>query len=192
VADGIEPQAGELTWRVYPDAAEQGSAVTTWTPAVVEPAPGGLEDDLYRTWRQAVSAGLSEDNPMVFQAGSETVKRSGRWSVPPYLRLRGGSGSIKLDFRQAVPLSPVIVVEVKNGLGAIKMILPRGWAVRSDGLSRSMGTCRIEVDDTPIPGLPLLIVRGKLSLGTFVMRYPTAREDRKLAKQLAREAESLR
>ncbi|MDR1077701.1 MAG: cell wall-active antibiotics response protein [Propionibacteriaceae bacterium] len=199
VADGSEPVAGEPTWRVYPDQVEpesvpleSGAGLTAWTPGLVEPAPDQLTDGLYQAWRKAVSAGSSEDNPMVFQAGSDTVKRSGRWNVPPYLRLHSGSGSIKLDFRQAVPLSPVIVVEVKTGMGTIKLLLPRGWAARSDVLSRSWGTCRIEVEDTPEAGSPLLIVRGKVSLGTFVMRYPTAREDRKLAKRMAREAESLR
>ncbi|MDR1387441.1 MAG: cell wall-active antibiotics response protein [Propionibacteriaceae bacterium] len=196
---GFEPLNGPSAWRIYPDAAAAAGPLepeadlreVVWAPEAVPPAPAGVSADLYQAWRQAVSAGQSEDNPMVIQPGSGQVKREGSWSVPPYLLLRGGMGSIELDFRQAVPLSPVVVVDVRGGLGTIKLLLPAGWAAHGDGLARGLGSCRIKVEDTPAAGLPLLIVRGRLDVGSFTVRHPTAREDRKLAKRLARQAEKL-
>ena len=76
--------------------------------------------------------------------------------------------------------APVIEVEVIAGAGSITIIVPDGWAVNDDRLGKSMGTKTIKVTRTPAPGAPLLVVYGSVGMGTFKVRPPSAREQRRI------------
>ena len=65
------------------------------TPAVTS-APVG-ENGL-------VLPGFQPEDPLVLAAGAGSVKRVGRWELPPWVKISPAMGSVKLDCREAVAL----------------------------------------------------------------------------------------
>lgn len=165
---GVALQAktyGDLERLVADLSAELPWRTAARPPAVVQgpPAPG-----------------YSREDPLRLDGGMSSEKRDGVWVVPPFLRLSSGMGSVKINCLQASAAAPVIEVEVIAGAGSITIIVPDGWAVNDDRLGKSMGTKTIKVTRTPAPGAPLLVVYGSVGMGTFKVRPPSAREQRRI------------
>lgn len=131
--------------------------------------------------------GYSPQDPLVLAAGGSTLRRDGVWSVPPYVRIHGDIGSVRLDFRRARPAAQVIWMDVSGGVGTIVMVLPEGWAARTERLRPGIGTRRIKVFEEPEPGQPVLVLSGSLGVGTLIVRYPNGRDERRLRRLLRRE-----
>lgn len=131
--------------------------------------------------------GYSAQDPLVLAAGGSTLRKEGVWTVPPYVRIRGDIGSVRLDFRRSRPSSPVIQLDVSGGVGTIVMVLPQGWAVQAERLTPGIGSRRIRVGEEPSPGNTLLVLSGSLGVGTLVVRHPNRRDERRLRRQLRRE-----
>lgn len=162
-------QAGAQSF--VPDAADPGGPpALVPTPVPVPPRPG-----------------FSPHDPLVLAAGGSTLRKDGVWTVPPYVRIHGDIGSIRLDFRRARPASQVIQLDVSGGAGTVVMVLPQGWAVQAERLRPGIGTRRITVLEEPEPGLPVLVLSGSLGIGTVVVRYPNRGDERRLRRQLRRE-----
>lgn len=130
--------------------------------------------------------GYSREDPLVISGGMSTDKRSGDWTVPPFLRINQGMGTIKLDCHQATAAAQVIEIEVLGGAGTTVIILPRDWGVDADRLSSSWGTKSIKVGRNPSPGSPLLVIYGTLGMGTFKVRPVSDRELRRTARRASR------
>lgn len=116
------------------------------------------------------SVGFRPDSPLSLTAGFASEKRGGQWVVPPYLRVQGAMDTVRLDCLQARAGAEVIDLEVQPGLGTIVLVLPEGWAVNADQLSKGWGTLKVKVPGLPAPGCPLFVVHGSLGLGTFKAR----------------------
>jgi hypothetical protein len=58
------------------------------------------------------------------------------------------------------------------------LVLPDGWAVNTDRLSKGWGSMSIKVLREPAPGKPLLVLYGSLGLGSLKVR-PSNRFDRR-------------
>jgi hypothetical protein len=145
-----------------------GSALQAKTYADLEPLIADLSVDVpWRTRRpgsprmpvqQPPPAGYSRADLLRLDGGVSSERRDGEWVVPPFLHISSGMGSVKLNFLRATAAAPVIEVNVIAGVGSVVLILPDGWAVNDDRLSKSMGSKMIKAPRTPTPGQPVLLL----------------------------------
>jgi hypothetical protein len=136
--------------------------------------------------RSAPSAGYSREDPLRLDAGMSSEKRRGVWTVPPFLVINPGLGSVKLNCLEAIPAAQLIEIAVIGGAGSILLVLPDGWGADTDRLSKSMGSRSVKVPRDPAPGKPLLIFHGSLGLGQFKVRPPHRSELRRIARMAKR------
>lgn len=115
-------------------------------------------------------AAAPTDKPVVLRAGMSTLKRTGDWDVPARLKLQSGMGTIVLDFCDAVIRHPVVDVEVDVGAGTVRLLLPDDATADLDDVTNSMGTVRSKVPSRPRPGALHLVVHGRTTMGTLVVR----------------------
>jgi hypothetical protein len=116
------------------------------------------------------SAGYSREDPLRLDGGMSSEKRRGVWTVPPFIRINQGVGSVKLNCLEATPAAQLIEIEVIGGAGSVVLVLPDGWAVDSDRLSKAWGSKSVKVPREPAPGKPLLLIHGSLGMGSFKVR----------------------
>jgi hypothetical protein len=116
--------------------------------------------------------------PVVIAGGASSEKRTGVWEVPPYLRVSGDLGSVRLDFREAVCLAPVVDIDVSGGAGSVRLIVPEGWGVDSDGVSKGWGSVRNRAERTARPGLPQLVLHGSAGIGSVSVKVVVPRHRR--------------
>jgi hypothetical protein len=127
--------------------------------------------------------GYSREDPLRLDAGMSSEKRQGAWTIPPFVRISPGMGSVKLDCLDATPAAAVIEVEVTAGAGSILIVLPDGWAADVDRLTNSWGSKAVKVARDPEPGKPLLVFYGAVGLGSFKVRPPSRRDLRRAARR---------
>ena len=127
------------------------------------------------------AAGYSREDPLRLDGGMGTEKRRGVWTVPPFMLINQGVGSVKLNCLEATPAAQLIEVQVIGGAGSIVLVLPDGWAADTDRLSKSWGSKSVKVPRDPAPGKPLLVIYGSLGLGSFKVRPPSRLEKRRIA-----------
>jgi hypothetical protein len=127
--------------------------------------------------RSAPSAGYSREDPLRLNGGMSSERRRGVWTVPPFMVISPGMGSVKLNCLEAIPAAQLIEIAVIGGAGSILLVLPDGWAADVDRLSKSWGSKAVKVPRDPAPGKPLLVFHGALGLGQFKVR-PASRFER--------------
>lgn len=120
-------------------------------------------------WQPAPPAGPA---PVVLKSGMGDIKRTGAWQVPPVLEVQSSLGDAVLDFTRAVLPQQVVEVRVKLGAGDARLILPDGATADVDGVSAGMGSVKSKVPAGPQHGQLHVVVRGKVSMGDVVVRYP--------------------
>ncbi|MGV1009040.1 MAG: DUF1707 SHOCT-like domain-containing protein [Dermatophilaceae bacterium] len=130
--------------------------------------------------------GTSPEHPLVLSAGMSSHVRRGVWTVPAYLSLSAGAGTVKLDFQQAICPHPVVDVAVSGGLGSIVLVLPEGWAANTDQIGKGIGSVSNKVDALPQPGKPLLVLHGSSAVGSVKVRHPSRRDRRLMRRALSR------
>ena len=114
--------------------------------------------------------GFSADDPLRISANFSNELRTGRWVVPPFIVAAPNMSNVKLDMRDAVPQSDVIHLTVEGVAGSLILVVPPGWAVDSDRVSKGLGTVRNRIGPVPQAGYPVIVVAGGMGLGTFVAR----------------------
>ena len=129
------------------------------------------------------SAGYSREDPLRLDGGMGSEKRGGVWTVPPFMLINQGLGSVKLNCLEATPAAQLIEVEVIGGAGSIVLVLPDGWAVDADRLSKSLGSKSVNVPREPAPGKPLLVIYGALGMGSFKVRPANRFDQRRIEKK---------
>jgi hypothetical protein len=103
--------------------------------------------------------------------GSRSFK--GYWTVPPMIVVGGTGASTRLDFTAAQLLSPTITVEFRGNYGgAAEFIVPRGSAVRLDGLQMRGGHITNKVAPVDVPSAMTLVVTGTKKGGSVSIRHP--------------------
>ena len=127
------------------------------------------------------SAGYSREDPLRLDGGMSSEKRRGVWTMPPFILINQGVGSVKLNCLEATPAAELIEIEVIGGAGSIVLVLPDGWAVDADRLSKSWGSKAVKVPREPAPGKPLLVIYGSLGMGSLKVRPPNRLDQRRIA-----------
>jgi hypothetical protein len=130
----------------------------------------------------APSAGYSREDPLRLDGGMSSERRRGVWTVPPFVVINPGLGSVKLNCLEAAPAAQLIDITVIGGAGSILLVLPDGWGADVDRLSKSLGSKSVKVQRDPAPGKPLLFFHGSLGLGQFKVRPPSRSELRRIAR----------
>jgi Domain of unknown function (DUF1707)/Cell wall-active antibiotics response 4TMS YvqF len=87
-------------------------------------------------------------------------ERTGRWRVPPNVRMFAVFGGAKLDFREASTSAEEIVVTSVSAFGSVDVIVPEGIDVELSGFAL-FGGKKIDVASVPVlPGMPIIRVRA--------------------------------
>lgn len=133
----------------------------------------------------AAATGWDAAHRLPIAGGMSREKRIGRWEIPPYLRLSGDFGSVRLDCREAVCLAPVIDIDVSAGAGSVKIIVPPGWGVDTDQVTKGWGSVRNTADRRAEPGQPQLVLHGSAGVGRLRVRTAPARRRRRAQRELA-------
>ena len=102
----------------------------------------------------------------------------------PFMVINQGLGAVKLNCLEATPAAELIEIVVIGGAGSVLLVLPPGWAVDADRLSKAWGSKRVKVPQEPTAGQPLLLISGSLGLGTFTVRPPFRFEQRRVERRL--------
>ncbi|SSC23234.1 Protein of unknown function DUF1707 [Klenkia terrae] len=148
-ADDLEPPLADL-----PPEHPTGLAAQPGAPAVWQPAPP------------------EDPAPVVLKSTVGDVKRTGGWQVPPVFEVQSTMGDAVLDFSRAVVPQQVVEVRLKLGAGTARLLLPDGATADVDGVVVGLGSVKSKVPGGPQPGRLHLVVRGKVSMGDVVVRYP--------------------
>lgn len=107
------------------------------------------------------------------ESRSGSARRDGRWVVPKRMEIRVSSGSVRLDFTEAVITQPVLRIDAEVTSGSLTLITKPGIVVDADDVSIRSGT--IKVPPPEGPGMPALLsihVSGKVGSGTITARPP--------------------
>lgn len=117
-------------------------------------------------------AGWSWQDPLAFVARWDDVVRAGPWEVPPFLEISPVAGSVKLNFVDARALHEVIDVQLIGGAGDAVLILPEGWGVDVSRVEKgNLGSVSNRVAARPTGRAPLVVVRGRVALGSLKIRH---------------------
>ncbi|MFT3875098.1 MAG: DUF1707 domain-containing protein [Propioniciclava sp.] len=136
---------------------------------------------------QETGPGWTWQDPLVLTARWDDVLRAGPWEVPPFLEVNPVASNVKLDFVDARTQAHLIDVNMLGGAGDLVLVVPEGWAVDLSRIDKGLGSIKTTgVPTSPRPGFPLIIVRGKTSLGDIKVRTPNWWDVRQRNKRLAK------
>lgn len=168
------------------EAALQAKTYADLDPLVADLSvqlPSGALSSSRSQAQRPQTAGYSREDPLRLDGGMSSEKRAGVWTVPPFMLINQGLGSVKLKCLEATPAAQLIEIEVIGGAGSIVLVLPDGWAVDADRLSKSWGSKSVNVPREPAPGKPLLVIYGALGLGSFKVRSASRFDQRRIERK---------
>lgn len=120
----------------------------------------------------AGTGAAAASSPLSLVTKSGSAGKSGHWTVPSKIIAQCTSGTIKLDFTQAVCPLREVTIEAVASSGTVLLIVPFGWTVDVDNVSAESGTVVNKVTGPPEPRAPILRVSGKVRSGTVTARHP--------------------
>jgi hypothetical protein len=117
-------------------------------------------------------AAVAEPKDLIrIEASSGSTRRDGRWVVPKRMEIKVGSGSVRLDFTEAVITQATLAIDVELNCGSLLLITKPGIVVDADDISIRSGSVSV-----PPPGdVPTLLsirVSGKVGSGSVKARAP--------------------
>jgi len=186
------PELDERTERVRGarTSGDLGMVLTDLRPGAFVPGSVAVP-----TAAEALAAlanvGQRPEAPLLLSAGFSGTKRTGSWLVPPFMKAQAGIETVRIDCLQARAATEVIQLDVEATLGTVVLVLPEGWAVNVDQLTRGIGTVKVKVPGIPAAGCPVFIVRGSMGMGTFKARPANRLERWRLRRAREREQRSL-
>lgn len=132
--------------------------------------------------------GYRWDTPLILKASGLELVRIGTWEVPPFLEVVTGYTGVHLNFCAAKPATKLIDLVLVSGGGGTVLVVPDGWGVDAERLQTSgQAYVRSRVSTRPAGDNPRLVVRGSSS-GSLTVRHPGRMDERRLRKQLAKQA----
>ena len=105
------------------------------------------------------------------EAGSGSIKRDGRWVVPGRMEIRVRSGSVRLDFTEAMITQATLQIDAEINSGSLTLITRPGIVVDADDVSVRSGSVKVRPPgDTPTQ--LSIQVSGKVGSGSVTARPP--------------------
>jgi hypothetical protein len=107
------------------------------------------------------------------ESGSGSARRDGRWVVPRRMEIRVRSGSVRLDFTEAVITAATLLIDAEVNSGSLTLITRPGIVVDTDDVSVGSGSVRVRPPGDPgTPALLSIQVSGKVGSGSVTARPP--------------------
>lgn len=101
------------------------------------------------------------------------AKRDGRWIVPQRIEVKVTSGSVVLDFTEAVITQPVLQITADVRSGHLRLITKPGILVDADDVAVRSGHIKVKSPWRPdVPELLRVEVSGKVGSGEIKARPP--------------------
>ena len=102
------------------------------------------------------------------ECGGSSARRDGRWVVPRRMEIRVASGSVLLDFTEAVITEPTLQIHAEVRSGTLTLITKPGIVVDPDDMSVRYGAVNVQQPDGPgVPALLSIHISGKVGSGTI-------------------------
>jgi class 3 adenylate cyclase len=112
------------------------------------------------------------------ECASGSAKREESWVVPRRLEINIGSGSVQLDFRQAVIHVPELRIDVQIASGSLNLTTRPGIVVNADDVTVSSGSVTVVPSAGPDAPVELRVkVSGRVGSGSVSAR-PARRRGR--------------
>jgi hypothetical protein len=122
----------------------------------------------------AGAVAVPEPKDMVrIDCGSGHARRDGRWVVPSRMEVRVTSGSVRLDFTEAVITQPTLRIDAGVNSGHLKLVTKPGIVVDADDVGVRSGEVKIREPwghDVPVT-LRIELV-GQVRSGSITARPP--------------------
>ncbi|HEX6522655.1 MAG TPA: DUF1707 domain-containing protein [Streptosporangiaceae bacterium] len=104
---------------------------------------------------------------------SGNAKRNGSWVVPQRIEVRVTSGTVVLDFTEAVVTQPVLRISADVHSGNLKLIIKPGVVVDADEVAVHGGNVKVTTPwNHEVPELLRVEVSGKVHSGNIVAHPP--------------------
>ena len=100
-----------------------------------------------------------------------STRRDGRWVVPKRMEIKVGSGSVRLDFTEAVITQATLAIDVEVNSGSVLLIIKPGIVVDVDDISILSGSVSVPPPED-VPTLLSIRVSGKVGSGRVKARPP--------------------
>ena len=102
---------------------------------------------------------------------SASTGRDGRWVVPRRIEVRVTSGSVKLDFTEAVITQPTLHIDADVSSGSLTLVTKPGIHVDTDEVSVRSGTVRVRhPEGSDVPVMLRIDVAGRVGSGMLTAR----------------------
>lgn len=110
--------------------------------------------------------------PATMSVRGSSLRRSGRWVVPPTMHIQAAGSRVLLDYTEAVISSSVVQVDVDARGSSVKLIVPLGSSVDVNGVSLHGSSARSRrlATSAGAPGTHF-VVTG-VARGSSVKAYP--------------------
>ena len=161
VVEVLRTAAGD--GRLTADDLDQrlGAALTARTLADLEPLLADL----------AAAAAVEVPDLARIECGSGSANRDKSWVVPRRLEIEVGSGSVRLDFRQAVIAVPELRIDVHVASGSLKLITRPGIVVDAEDVTVSSGSVKVVRPAGPDAPVELRVkIAGRVGSGSVSAR----------------------
>jgi class 3 adenylate cyclase len=161
VVEVLKTAAGD--GRLTADELDQRleAALTARTLADLEPLLGDL----------TTAAAAEVPDLSRIRCGSGSAKRNRSWVVPRRLEIDVGSGSVRLDLRQAVIAAAELLIDAQIASGTLLLITRPGIVVDADDLTVSSGSVKVVPPAGPDAPVELRVkVSGRVGSGSFCAR----------------------
>jgi hypothetical protein len=124
----------------------------------------------------ADAAALGADQPkelIRIDCRSSTTKRDGRWLVPQRMEVRVASGTVTLDFTEAVITQPSLLIDAEVHSGRLNLITKPGIVVDIDDVAARSGYLKVPAPEgAPVPVILRIQVSGEVSSGHLTAGPP--------------------
>jgi hypothetical protein len=115
-----------------------------------------------------------------------SVRRVGRWAVPPRLELRPSWCDVTLDFTEAVIRHDTLLIDMKMRGGSLTLVVGPGIVVDADALS--VRYADVEIDASAEPGVPVVLrvqLVGRMRYGWIGTRRVQAGSEESPLRQMS-------
>ena len=111
------------------------------------------------------------DDVLVLRAQGSTLVRRGEWRVPHRLEVHNQYGSVRLDFREAHILDPVVELRINASWGSGDLILPETATAEVDVDTSWFAVLREDVDSIRQTTRTHFVITGTCHGGSLSIRY---------------------
>jgi class 3 adenylate cyclase len=136
-------------------------ALTARTLADLEPLVADL----------AAAAAVEVPDLVRIECGSGSARRDSSWVVPRRMEVEVHSGTVRLDFRQAVIAVPQLQIDARIGSGSLRLVTRPGIVIDADDVTVASGSVRVVPPAAPDVPVELRVrIHGRVASGTLAAR----------------------